>query len=46
MKNKKVLIIFKYPRGNWNYNIISKFSNYYKTVRARCMLKDSALLKC
>ena len=31
MKNKKVLIIFKYPRGNWNYNIISKFSNYYKT---------------
>ena len=31
MKNKKVLIIFKYPRGNWNNNIINKFSNYYKT---------------
>ena len=31
MKNKKVLIIFKYPRGNWNNNIIAKFSNYYVT---------------
>ena len=30
MKNK-VLIIFKYPRGNWNPAIISKFSNYYDT---------------
>ena len=31
MKNKKVLIIFKYPRGNWNDNITNKFSNYYLT---------------
>ncbi len=29
--NKKVLIIFKYPRGNWNPTIIDKFSNYYET---------------
>ncbi len=29
--NKKVLIIFKYPRGNWNPAIISKFSNFYET---------------
>ena len=28
---KKVLIIFKYPRGNWNPAIISKFSNFYET---------------
>ena len=31
MKTKKVLIIFKYPRGNWNDNITNKFSNYYLT---------------
>jgi|TARA_Y100000310_G_C20667253_1_gene808268 hypothetical protein len=30
MKNK-VLIIFKYPRANWNEPIINKFSNYYDT---------------
>ena len=29
--NKKVLIIFKYPRGNWNPTIIDKFSNYFET---------------
>ncbi len=29
--NKKVLIIFKYPRGNWNPTVIDKFSNYYET---------------
>ena len=29
--NNKVLIIFKYPRGNWNPPIINKFSNYYDT---------------
>ena len=28
---KKVLIIFKYPRGNWNPTVIKKFSNYYET---------------
>ena len=28
---KKVLIIFKYPRGNWNPPVIKKFSNYYDT---------------
>ena len=28
---KKVLIIFKYPRGHWNSPIINKFSNYYDT---------------
>ena len=30
MKNK-VLIIFKYPRDQWNTPIINKFSNYYDT---------------
>ena len=30
MKNK-VLIIFKYPRAQWNTPIINKFSNYYDT---------------
>ena len=29
--NNKVLIIFKYPRGNWNPPIVNKFSNFYKT---------------
>ena len=28
---KKVLIVFKYPRGNWNPAIINKFSTYYDT---------------
>jgi len=28
---KNVLIIFKYPRGNWNPTVIKKFSNYYDT---------------
>ena len=28
---KKVLIVFKYPRGNWNKPVINKFSNYYDT---------------
>ena len=28
MKNK-VLIIFKYPREQWNTPIINKFSNFY-----------------
>ena len=31
MENKKALIIFKYPRGNWNNNITNKFKNYYLT---------------
>ena len=26
---KKILIIFKYPRGNWNGPVIRKFSNFY-----------------
>ena len=30
MKNK-VLIVFKYPRANWNPYVIKKFSNYYET---------------
>ena len=28
---KKVLIVFKYPRGNWNPAIINKFSTFYDT---------------
>ena len=28
---KKVLIVFKYPRGNWNPAIINKFSIFYDT---------------
>ena len=28
---KKVLIVFKYLRANWNPYIIKKFSNYYET---------------
>jgi len=28
---KKVLIIFKYLRANWNPHVIKKFSNYYDT---------------
>ena len=28
---KKVLIIFKYLRANWNPYVIKKFSNYYET---------------
>ena len=28
---KKVLIVFKYPRANWNPYVIKKFSNYYET---------------
>ena len=29
--NNKLLIIFKYPRGNWNPPVINKFSNFYET---------------
>ena len=28
---KKVLIVFKYLRANWNPYVIKKFSNYYET---------------
>ena len=28
---KKALVIFKYPRANWNPYVIKKFSNYYET---------------
>jgi len=31
MENKKVLIIFKYPRGHWNIPVINQLSIYYKT---------------